>query len=189
VLAVQGAPAVEAGGADEGSADEGSAAESVRLWITPQAVSVAPGDRFEVRMEVSALDPISHLPLALSFDPAVLAVEKVEPGDFLGGPDQAKVLTDASRPGRLVLGASRLGQAPGVAGSGLVARITFRAVAAGTSKLEFTEPRALDAALKTVGTVRALPAAIVVTTGDERPRLERRTPAKPPREVASSAGG
>ena len=179
VLAVQGAPAVQAGGA----------AESVRLWFTPQAVSVVPGDRFEVRMEVSALDPISHLPLALSFDPALLAVEKVEPGDFLGGPDQAKVLTDASRPGRLVLGASRLGRAPGVAGSGLVARITFRAVAAGTTELAFAETRALDAALKAVGTVRALPATIVVTPGDERPRLERRTPAKPPREAAPSAGG
>lgn len=166
------------------------AGDAVRLWFTPQTVTVAPGDLFEVRIEASALAAVSHLPVTLSFDPAVLAIEKVEPGTFLGGEKEAKVLADFSRAGSLVLGASRLGQLPGVAGSGMLARVTFRAVARGATRLDFAERKALDAALKPVGTVRAWPAAIEVGDGlaPERAKPQRRTP-NPPREAATSVGG
>ena len=53
-------------------------------------------------------------------------------------------MSDAARPGALVIGASRLGKVAGVKGTGTVARITFRAVAAGASELGF-EGKALDA--------------------------------------------
>ena len=78
--------------------------------------------------------PVSHLPLSLSFDPAVLAVEKVDAGDFLGGAGEAQVMSDSGRPGALVIGASRLGKVPGVKGTGTLARITFRALAAGSTR-------------------------------------------------------
>jgi hypothetical protein len=120
-----------------------------------------------MRVQAEAVQPISHLPLSLSFDPAVLAVEKVDAGDFLGGPGEAQVMSDAGRPGALVIGASRLGKVPGVKGKGTVARITFRAVAAGLSELGF-EAKALDSALRPVA-VRARPALVEVAGEAEPP--------------------
>lgn len=147
------------------SAVEFAAAAPVRLWLAPARLSVSPGDRFEILVQATAGQPISHLPLALQFDPAVLAVEKVEAGDFLGKTGEAQVLSDHSRPGSLVLGASRLGQVPGIRGRGTVARITFRAVAAGQTRLGFTG-KALDAALHPVR-VNARP-SVVQVAGEPR---------------------
>ena len=59
-----------------------------------------------------------------------------------------------------MIGASRLGKVAGVKGDGTVARITFRAVAAGTSELGF-EGKALDASLRPVA-VRTRPAVVEV---------------------------
>jgi len=155
-------------------------AKAVRLWLTPGKLTVAPGDTFEVKVQAEAGQPVSHLPLSLSFDPRVLAVDKVEAGDFLGGSGEAQVMSDAGRPGALVIGASRLGKVPGVKGTGTVARITFRALAAGTSELGF-DGKALDGALKPLA-VRSRPAQVEV-----RPEAPAKPPGGPQRE-ASVAG-
>ncbi|MBW8877002.1 MAG: hypothetical protein JF614_18710 [Acidobacteria bacterium] len=139
----------------------------VRLWLTPGRLTVSPGDTFEVRVQADAGQPVSHLPLSLSFDPAVLTVEKVDAGDFLGAAGESQVLSDTGRPGALVIGASRLGQRASVKGAGIVARITFRAVAAGKSELGF-DAKALDAGLHPVP-VRSR-AAIIVVNADSEPR-------------------
>jgi general secretion pathway protein D len=134
------------GDVTEAPAAGGEAA--ARVWLVPQRLNVAPGEVFEVRLQASAVRPLSHLPLTLEYDPAVLAVERVVAGDFLGAPGEAEVLSDTSTPGRLILGASRLGQRGGTRGAGTVARITFRAVADGQSRVRFAEARALDALLQ-----------------------------------------
>ena len=113
----------------------------------------------------------------------MLAVEKVEAGDFLGGAGEARVMSDAGRPGALVIGASRLGKVPGVKGTGTVARITFRAVAAGSSELGF-EGKALDASLRPLA-VRSRPALVEVRP---EPAPRPAAPAAPRREAAVSGG-
>ena len=155
-----------------------AAGPAVRLWLAPGRLSVAPGDTFEVRVQAEAGQPVSHLPLSLSFDPAVLAVERVDAGEFLGGSAEARVMSDSGRPGALVIGASRLGKVPGVKGKGTVARITFRAVAAGSSELAF-EGKALDAALKPLA-VRTRPALIEVGAGEPTPRQPTATSQQQP---------
>src|SRR5262249_36757865 len=65
------APAVAKAGFPAVEGAQGGAA--VQLWVNPKGVEVAPGDRFTVRLEASALDPVSHLPLTLAYDPKVLA--------------------------------------------------------------------------------------------------------------------
>lgn len=156
-------------------------AAPVRLWLSPQRLEVAPGDRFEVRLEVAAGQPVSHMPLSLGFDPAVLAVEKVEAGDFLGGAGEAQVLSDTGRPGSLVLGASRLGQVPGVQGTGTVARITFRALKEGSTRVYFVTRKALDAALKPVASTGRVARVVVRRDAEEE--------AEPARREASPAAG
>jgi hypothetical protein len=116
----------------------------VVLRLKPSAATVAPGQTVEVELTARALAPVSHVPVTLEFDPAVLAVESVTAGPFLGGQGSVEVLSDASRPGRLVLGASRLGDVGGVAGEGVVARVVFRARAAGDPALRFGSAKALD---------------------------------------------
>jgi len=152
----------------------------VRLWLAPSKLSVSAGDTFEVRIQADAGQPVSHLPLSLLFNPKVLAVEKVEAGDFLGGSGAAQVMSDTSRPGDVVIGASRLGKVPGVKGTGTVARITFRAVAAGSSELAL-DGKALDASLRGLA-VRSRPALVEVTGTAPRP-----DPPPAPKREASAA--
>lgn len=159
---------------------------SIQLRLAPRQLVVAPGDRFEVRVEVSALAAISHLPFALAFDPAVLAVEKIDAGDFLGTPGSgtSEVLSDASHAGEVVVGASRLGKVPGVAGQGLVARVTFRALAAGSTAVAIRGAKALGPQLDPLGPV-ATEAAQVQVLQLAPPRKPGK-PAKPevnPREA------
>jgi general secretion pathway protein D len=137
----------------------------VQLALQPSVVSVAPGDVFQVAVMVDARTPVAHLPATLSFDARVLAVEAVAAGGFLGDPGTAQVLADTSSPGSIVIGASRLGRAAGVAGRGTVATITFRALAAGTTSVHFAARRVLDPSLVEVAGVTAADAAIEVRPG------------------------
>ena len=169
------------GRAGEGSGEGVYAAArrpaAVRLWVAPSRLTVSPGESFEVTVEVAAGRPVSHLPITLTYDPAVLAVEKVEPGDFLGEAGTAQVLADTGRPGVVTLGASRLGEVPAVSGAGTLARITFRAVAAGSARIGFGDSQALDPALRPVLPLRTAPATVDVRR-DGRPAPGPRAPQK-----------
>jgi general secretion pathway protein D len=131
----------------------------VQVWLAPRNLKVNPGESFVVKVQASADRPISHLPLSLSYDPAALVVEQVERGTF---PAEAQILADASRPGEVVLGASRMGEVPGVTGQGTVAWITFRAIRSGSTRIGFSGSKAMDAELSPVVPVRSRPIDIRV---------------------------
>jgi hypothetical protein len=168
-------PAGEPG--DEPGDGPGGGPAAVRLRLAPERAVVVAGDRFEVRLEAAAAVAVSHLPVVVEFDPGVLAVERVEAGEFLGAPGQAQVLADASEPGRLVVGASRLGAVPGVAGAGTVARIRFRALAAGVADIGFARAAAKDGDLRAVAPLATEAARVRIRlspVGSPRPRDEVR---------------
>jgi general secretion pathway protein D len=149
----------------ESASASASAKAPIRLWLAPQRVDVSPGDLFQVGVQVSATQPISHLPFILNFDPALLAVEKVEAGEFLGPQGTAQVLASYSRPGEVIVGASRLGDVPAVAGAGTIARITFRALVSGSAQVGFSASQALDSKLRRVLPIVVRPAQIDVLPG------------------------
>jgi general secretion pathway protein D len=161
------ASAVAPGAAEPRVTTQGAAAPgaAVRLWLLPRQLEVGAGDRFEVAVQVSADRPISHLPLSLSFDPQRLAVEAVAAGEFLGDQGKAAILADYSRPGEVVVGASRLGDQPGVTGAGTLVRVTFRALTAGSALVGFSGRQALDNALRPVLPITVQPAFIDVQGG------------------------
>lgn len=142
--------------------DPGSPPAAVRLRLVPSSRQVDPGETFQVRIDAVAVRPVSHLPLALTWDAKRLAIEKVEPGSFLGQPGTAQVLADGSHSGRLTVGASRLGDLPPISGEGTVATVTFRALAAGPARIGFGATQALDAALRPVLPLRTEIARVVV---------------------------
>lgn len=171
----------ETGGPGESPTPEPGAA-AVRVSLVPRLLAVAPGDRFEVRLEAAAGRPVSHLPLTLSYDPAVLAVESVERGGFLGAEAESQVLADRSEAGRVVIGASRLGRVAGVDGAGTLLRITFRAVAEGETELTFTAAAARDSALAALP-LAVEPARVVVAAAAVAPPAPQQPPAEAGPEV------
>jgi general secretion pathway protein D len=148
----------------------GSGAPDVTLALAPSVISVRAGDRFDVALEVDARVPVAHLPATLAFDPALLEVVAVEPGDFLGGAAAADVVADLTTPGEIVLGASRRADRAPVAGRGRLALVTLRALADGRADLVIRAHRVMTASLAPVAGVETGHAEIEVRAAiDEGP--------------------
>ncbi len=183
-----GAPRAELGEPEEfavmagvGALPAAPSTTGVELSLLAASGAVEVGTVFEVRLVVEAGKPVSHLPITLSWDPARLELDEVRAGGFLGSASEAQVLTDSSRPGRLVVGASRLGEAPGITGGGVAAEVAFRAVALGEAWVRFERAKALSAGLEGVGPVITRPLRIDVVRPGELP--------PPPPEPAREDGG
>ena len=159
VLVTGDEPVAPAASAGPSAAAKSSPA--VRLRLLPDPPTVAPGQSFTMTLEVSAAHPVSHLPVTLRFDPRLLELEEVEAGDFLGPEKVARILA-ASRPGRMVLGASRLGAVPVVSGSGVLARVRFRALAEGEAVVAFEKGKALDPELRALRPLVTEPARVAI---------------------------
>ena len=166
-----GGGATTAGGFDVVSAGAtiSVAPSAVVLSLVPTAAEVGLADRFEVDLMVETTTPLSHLPVTVEFDPSRLAIEAVEPGGFLGGADAAQVVADTSTPGQVVLGASRVGDLPGVAGRGVVARLRFRALAPGAATVAFAAHRVMDKRLDEIASVATADARVEVRAAGVAP--------------------
>jgi len=147
---------------------------AVLLALTPATALVAPGETFEVALAVETTTAVSHLPATLSYDADRLAVERVVAGDFLGGAQAAEVLADTSSRGEIVVGASRLGDRPGVAGRGTVVRVVFRALAPGPARVAIAAERVMDRDLREIASVMG--PAVDVQVRDRREPREPEVP-------------
>ena len=150
--------------ADSRQVDTSAEAPAIQLKLVALGTARA-GEEVTVRLIADSAIPVSHLPEALRFDPEALEVVRVEGGDFLGAGGEAQVLSDYSRPGELLLGASRLGERPGVTGRGVVATIVFRALRDGQTTIEWDVTQALGGDLKPLAGVDAKP--LVLKVGGE----------------------
>jgi general secretion pathway protein D len=159
-----------------------AAGPPVRLALAVQRPEVEVGVEFEVAVRAAADTAVSHLPITLRFDPGRLEVVAVTRGDFLGPAKIASVLSNTARPGHVVLAPSRLGQRPGVAGEGVVARIRFRPLREGAARIRFADAAALDRDLGEIAVARRGIELDVVPAGTlppperevERPAVDRR---------------
>jgi len=105
---------------------------------------------------------VAHLPMTLVYDATRLELLAVEAGDFLGSSKNAEISSDGSTPGELVIGASRVSGASGVAGHGTVARVRFRALAEGAATLSIAAVRVMDADLAEVGDVAVTDSEVAI---------------------------
>ncbi len=138
----------------------------VRLRLVPGALGVAVGDRFEMRIEAEAAVPLSHLPMVITYNGQVLEAVSWVRGPLLGAEGEAELLGAVGEPGRLVLGASRLGERPGITGTGTVAVVTFQAKKTGTATVRLAKPKALGPALENLVPITATNAKVQVTAAD-----------------------
>ena len=160
------------------AADRDTEDGAVEIRLRPTKKRVGVGDRFDVEVEINAAQEVSHLPITLLYDHERLQVLDVWSGDFIGSDKESKFLAEYSEPGRIVIGASRLGQRQGVQGRGEVAFVRFRALTEGRAVVKFEKGKALDRTLKPIKPLKKKKA--VVRVGPEGTDAESfDTPARP----------
>lgn len=153
-------------------------AQGVRIQLAgPPGGFVRKGESFTVALQVAAATPVSHVPVTLHFDPHRLRAMGVDEGEFLGGSGNATVLSDVSTPGRVVIGASRLGSIAGVAGAGTVATIHFEALEDGPATVTFQRLRVLDGHLRSLTPLDA--SALDLLVVERLPDHPKVTPRRP----------
>jgi hypothetical protein len=116
----------------------------LQLAVVASPREIAPGGIVTVDVMVSSDVAVLDAPLHLSFDPAVVSFVDGAPGDFLaqGGSSIVFLSDGLSRPGDVAVAAGRVDRGQGAAGDGLLCRVHFRGIAAGTSPLTVAQAKA-----------------------------------------------
>jgi len=130
--------------------------------IEPTLVLSAPavghkGRQVEVRISVEQARGISHAPLRLRYDPAILEFVSALEGKFLsaGGARTVFLASPSSTPGLMFIAISRMPPAGGADGSGELCTVTFLAKTAGESAIDADGSRLLDHAARTIDMKRS----------------------------------
>jgi len=117
-------------------------AAGTRVVFLPGNVSVGPNTPFTVNVELNgAADAFAITPLRVKWDPAVLRLTDIAPGDLLSrsGGTVSSIKDVRNDAGEATLNVSRAAGGTGVSGSGPVAILNFVAVARGNGSVTITE--------------------------------------------------
>lgn len=142
-------------------------AGSARLRVLPRSLTVAPGEVVDLAVEIATSAAVAHVPMTVTWDPALLDLESVVPGDFLGSGKNAGFSAEEPSPGTLLLRSDRVAGAPGVAGHGALAHLTFRSLGDGIATVGVVTSGVEDAERYPLATVAAAPSDIVIRTPDD----------------------
>jgi general secretion pathway protein D len=115
--------------------------------LNPPQIAVTAGDPFTVSVLIRGASGVGSVPFHLAFDPQVLQFVTFSNTSPFLGQDGAPVfvLATVGLGGRaVVVGLSRQGSRPGVDGDGTLIELTFKAVKAGTTRLDFSDVSVLD---------------------------------------------
>lgn len=109
----------------------------LQLQVVASAAQVATGEVVSVDVMASSSAAVVDAPLHLSFDPNVVEFVDGAPGEFLtqGGSSVVFLAEGRSRPGDVAIALGRVAREHGASGSGLLCRVHFRGVAAGTTSM------------------------------------------------------
>ena len=130
-------------------------APGARVVFLPGNISVAPNSPFTVTVELNgASDASSISPLRVKWDPAVMRLTDIAPGDLLsrGGGAVNSIKDIRNDAGEATINISRTGGA-GVSGSGPVAVLNFVSVARGNGSVTITEMGLKNSQLQAVPVV------------------------------------
>jgi general secretion pathway protein D len=140
------------------------AGPGARVTFNPGVISVPANAPFTVNVQVeNATDAASVAPLRVSWDPAILRLNDIAPGELLSrdGGRLTSVKDIRNDAGQATLTISRAAGSAGVSGSGAVATLTFVALAPGSGRINVTEMGLMDTQNRTVAVaLSAVPVAV-----------------------------
>ena len=140
------------------TAASGSSPTSVALLRSGTSASAL---TLEVRAQ--GVTDLYGVAFDLTYPASLLAFEGASEGAFLGQGGIATTVQVAEQPGRLVVGATRLGVVGGVTGSGTLLILSFRAIAAGSGDIAFSDPSAVAATGNPVSDLDWLGGSVQIT--------------------------
>ncbi len=124
------------------------------LSVAPSSSTQAVGSTFQVAVMLANAHDISSVPAQVQYDPKVLSLVDASAGELLGRDGQAVALSQSEKTrGLIELNAARPGNANGVNGQGTVYTLTFKANAAGDSKIALVKVGATDSAQRSLPVV------------------------------------
>ncbi len=142
--AMIGAPA--GGPVPTGAAAVSTATNPITLSVLPGTSAQAVGSTFQVAVMLDHGTNVFRVPLTVQFNPNVLELVNVDAGDFLqkdGKPVAIVHRTEGT--GVISIVTERPPSSNGVTGQGNLCTLTFKAIAAGDSKVTLTKVGAADA--------------------------------------------
>ena len=117
---------------------------TVSLMFNAPSQPVAAGSTFQVPIVLLGATDIASVPLQIQYDPAILSLVNVNPGDLLSRDGQAVALVHRDDgPGNITINAARPPGSKGVSGAGVVCVLSFQARVAGQSSLAMTRAAAV----------------------------------------------
>ena len=122
-------------------------AGTVALMFNAPSQPVAVGSTFQVPVVLLGATDIASVPLQIQYDPAILSLVNVNPGDLLSRDGQAVALVHRDDgPGNITINAARPPGSAGVSGAGVVCVLSFQARVAGQSSISMTRAAAVTSA-------------------------------------------
>ncbi|MBK7953441.1 MAG: secretin and TonB N-terminal domain-containing protein [Candidatus Accumulibacter sp.] len=129
------------------------------LWQGPTQLKA--GDTIALQLVMQADRPVVSVPLAIGFDPRLLQVADVREGAFLRQGGAATTFSYRVDPGGQVLLTATRSGAGGATSPDTLATLTFRALAAGTSRVELITIAPIGSGGSTINAI--VPAAHALT--------------------------
>ena len=125
---------------------------SAIVSIIPSSGPISIGEEVQVQVVVSNAENLFAAPFYFYYNPTALTLEMVSEGNFLNQDGGNTVFLKSVDPtqGRIIVGLSRLGSAPGMSGSGALATITFKAQAPGQASITLANVNFKDPKLNTL---------------------------------------
>jgi hypothetical protein len=169
----------------------------VTVSIDPAQVSVAAGDQFEVAVVIAGMADLGGFQLLLQYDPALIQIDEVSLGEFLGstGRDVVPLGPNVdSTAGRVDVGAFSSGTTAGASGTGVLVKLACTAMQAGQGTLGLANIVLSDTKAATISATTAdgkvtLTGNVIVPTAPPPPPspTAEATSSAPPAEATSAA--
>jgi len=106
------------------------------LLFSPEEYTASVGEEVAVNLYALEVENVAALQAQILYDKDRLEIVSIGPGTFFDSNDSPLFVTDTSNPGRLDVYSVFLGSSKEVSGTGDLATIVFRVIAAGDAYLE-----------------------------------------------------
>jgi hypothetical protein len=132
-----------------------------QVGLDPSTVHLDVGATQVVSVTITGVTDLYGFEFDLSFDPAVIAVQAVEVGDFLN-PDFVVARTFDNTAGLVKVAITQLSPSTPKTGDGLLATILFEAIAPGDAEVEFLNVQLSNSDAISLGCVSLQPDVVVL---------------------------